>query len=162
MAEGKKDNQKLLPAIVTDYIGRLTKKFRYRKKVRAEIRQELQDHFEDALRDIKPEKRQEAAEKLISDFGDPKLLAILMRRAKKRCRPLWKKLIVKSFQAFGILILCLILYIIWFATGKPSPSVNYLEQVNTMVRPVADESSNAQPLYIKAAKQIEGISEKPA
>jgi hypothetical protein len=39
-----------LPKCAADYIDLVTKKVRYRRKVRAEVRQELTDHFADALR----------------------------------------------------------------------------------------------------------------
>jgi hypothetical protein len=143
-----------LPVCVTEYIKLVIKKMRYRKKARAEVMTELAAHFEDELRDYKTdEEKEQKAQRLIENFGDPKLLAVLMRRAKNRCRPLWRTIVARIFQALAILILCLILYIAWFVSGKPSFTINYVDKLNRMVRPAVDESLNAAPLYEKAAKQ---------
>jgi hypothetical protein len=126
---------------------------RYRKKVRAEVMAELAAHFEDELRDCKNnEEKEQKAQKLIEQFGDTKLLGTLLRRAKKRCRPLWRTVVAKTFQTFGILILCLTIYLVWFFTGKPVITTNYIAELNRIVRPVADESLNAAFLYDKAAE----------
>ncbi|MHC4336827.1 MAG: hypothetical protein ACYSTG_02615 [Planctomycetota bacterium] len=142
-----------LPASIADFIRLAIRKMRYRKKVRAEVTAELAAHFEDELRECKSdeEKEQKAAE-LIANFGDAKLLGVLLRRAKKRCRPLWRTMVARAFQAVGILILFFIVYIGWFLSGRPLINVDYLAQLNQMVRPVADESLNAAPLYTKATR----------
>ena len=81
-----------LPVAASDFINSVIKKMRYRKKVRLDVRAELTAHFEDQLRDCATDRdREQKAQQLIADFGDPKLLAVLLRRAKKRCRPLWRK-----------------------------------------------------------------------
>jgi len=41
------------------------------------------------------------------------------------------------------------------SSGKPAISTNYVAELNNMVRPVADESLNAAPLYIKAIELYE-------
>jgi len=78
-----------------------------------------------------------------------------MRRAKKRCRPLWRTVVVRTFQAIGILILCQIIYLAWFLTGKPAVTIDYLNELNRIARPAADESQNAEPLYRQAAELFE-------
>src|SRR3990167_5652137 len=76
-----------LPPCAAVFIGRVIKKMRYRKKVCQEVQAELVAHFEDGLKDCTTDQEKEqAALKLIADFGDIKLLALLLRRAKKRCR----------------------------------------------------------------------------
>ncbi len=145
-----------LPGSAAAFINRVIKKMRYRKKVRSEVMAELEAHFEDELKDCtNDEQRQQKAQQLITDFGDLKLLAILLRRAKKRCRPLWRTIVARTFQAIGVLILCFILYVVWFLSGKPAITTNYVAELNNMVRPVADESLNAAPLYIKAIELYE-------
>ncbi len=149
-----------LPDSAAAFINRVIKKMRYRKKVRSEVMAELEAHFEDELKDCKTdEQRQQKAQQLITDFGDLKLLAILLRRAKKRCRPLWRTIVARTFQAVGVLILCFILYVAWFLTGKPVITTNYVAELNNMVRPVADESLNAAPLYHKAVDLYEELSD---
>ncbi len=149
--EHKKDNLEKLPACAVEYIKLVGKKMRYRRSVRKDVQAELASHFEDALRDYNSEQeRQQNAQKLIEAFGDAGLLAVLLRRAKKRCRPLWRTAIVRSFQTVGIAFLCLVLYCIYLSLGKPTISVNYIQRAEEITRPVADESLNAAPLYLKA------------
>ena len=121
----KKDTGKLfsnLPPVAADYIKLVIKKmggwhglsaawpWSCSRKVRRDVQAELIAHFEDALADCKDDKeKEERAKKLIAEFGDAKLVGILARRAKKRCRPLWQKVIIRTCQAFGIFILYLII-----------------------------------------------------
>jgi len=145
-----------LPDSAAAFINRVIKKMRYRKKVRSEVMAELAAHFEDELKDCTTdEEKEKKAQQLITGFGDVKLLAVLLRRAKKRCRPLWRTIVARTFQAVGVLILCFIFYVIWFLSGKPVITTNYVAELNNMVRPVADESLNAAPLYIKAIELYE-------
>jgi len=147
-----------LPKSISELIDGIIDAMRYRRSVRAEVRQELTDHFTDALAGCKTEEEKQAATKeLIEAFGDVELLGKLLRRAKKRCRPMWRTMVVRFFQLVGICFVLLILYIGWFFTGKPQITTNYLEIMNQQVRPVADDSQNAWPLYQQAAQ----IYQKP-
>lgn len=149
-----------LPDSAAAFIKQVIKKMRYRKKVRSEVMAELAAHFEDELKDCKTdEQKKQIAQQLITDFGDVKLLAVLLRRAQKRCRPLWRTIVARTFQAIGVLILCFILYVVWFLTGKPVITNNYVAELNNMVCPVADESLNAAPLYLKAVDLYEELSD---
>jgi len=146
-----KSRSNKLPACAVEFISQVLKKMRYRRKVRQDVQAELAEHFENELKDCKTdENREQKAKQLITDFGDVKMLAVLLRRAKKRCRPLWRTVVARTFQAVGVLILCFIFYVIWFLTGKPVITTNYVTQLNNMVRPVTDESLNAAPLYLNA------------
>jgi hypothetical protein len=142
------------PQVAIDYIDSVIKAMKYRKKVREDVREELMAHFSDALADCTLDnEKQQAVETLIADFGDAKLLGKLLRRAKKRCRPLWRTMVTRTFQFIGISILLLVLYIGWFFTGKPIISTDYLEILNQQVKPVADDSQNAWPFYKQAAEK---------
>ena len=150
-----------VPENAGDLIKAIIGEMRYRKKVRDDVAPELAAHFEDALRDCKSdEEKQEDAEQLIQDFGDPKLLAVLLRRAKKRCRPLWRTIVARAFQTVGIIIVCFILYVVWFLSGKPVITTDYVAELNRIVRPVADENLNAAPLYVKAADLVEALPDE--
>ncbi|UCC23329.1 MAG: hypothetical protein JSW23_04560 [Planctomycetota bacterium] len=145
-----------LPAPAAEFIRLVIKKMRYRRKVRAEVMAELAAHFEDELKDCRnDEEREQKAQRLIEKFGDAKLLGILLRRAKKRCRPLWRTVVARTFQTGAILILCLVVYVIWFLSGRPNITVDYVAELNRMVRPTADESLNAGPFYNKAVQLYE-------
>ncbi|MHC4208065.1 MAG: hypothetical protein ACYSTT_25700, partial [Planctomycetota bacterium] len=103
------------------------------------------------LKDCKTDdERDRRARQLIADFGDVKLLGVLLRRAKKRCRPLWRTVVARTFQAIGALILCFVLYCIYISLGKPTISINYIDQATRLARPVVDEGLNAATLYQKA------------
>jgi len=146
-----KEKNNILPACAIEYIKLVVRKMRYRKKVRQDVQAELATHFEDELRECATgEEKQQKAQKLITEFGDVKLLAVLLRRAKKRCRPLWRTVIARTFQTIGILILCFIVYTAWFLTGKPAISIDYLALLNQMGRPELRDEDNAWPHYEKA------------
>lgn len=149
----EQENRKLqnLPASVGEFIRLVLGKMRYRRKVRQDVQDELTVHFEDELKECKThEERRAKAQQLIIDFGDVKLLAVLLRRAKKRCRPLWRTVVARAFQAAGALIVCFVVYTIWFMTGKPVIRVDYLAQLNQMSRPQLLDQDNAWPHYEKA------------
>ncbi|HCO95757.1 MAG TPA: hypothetical protein DIU00_17725 [Phycisphaerales bacterium] len=149
----RKSDSKNLPACAVEYVRRLLKKMRYRRKVRDDVEAELKAHFEDELKDCKSDKeRQQRARYLVADFGDMKLLAILLRRAKKRCRPLWRTVIARTFQAIGVLILCFIVYAVWFSFGEPTIRVDYIRLLNQMNQPQLLDQDNAWPHYEKAIK----------
>lgn len=160
----EKEQNKLLnnlPTCAAEFIKLVIKKMCYRKKVRADVMAELTAHFEDELKDCKSdEEKEQKAGKLIADFGDVKLLGVLLRRAKKRCRPLWRTVVARTFQTVGILTLCLIVYVVWFLTGRPVITTDYLAQLNQIVRPAADESLNAALLYEQAIKRYEKSSDE--
>ena len=151
--EDNKSDLQSLPECARDFIKLVIKRMRYRKKVRADVQAELAAHFEDELKDCAAdEEKEQKAQQLIEQFGDVKLLAILMRRAKKRCRPLWRTVVARTFQTVGVLILCFIIYLVWFFSGRPVVTVDYVAELNRIVRPVADENLNASLLYNKATE----------
>jgi len=145
----KKTDIRNLPDSAAKFINLVIKKMRYRKKVRRDVQAELEAHFEDELKDCKTdEQREQKARQLIAQFGDVKLLAILLRRAKKRCRPLWRKVLVRSFQAVGIVILYILICFAPLVIGRPNVSVNYANWLNERGRAGRDESQNAYPYWI--------------
>ena len=151
--EHEKGDLQNLPACAAEFIKLVIKKMRYRKKIRRDVQAELASHFEDKLKDCAADKqREQTAQQLIADFGDVKLLAVLLRRAKKRCRPPWKKAIVRSLQAVGVIIVVCCMYTVWFVTGKPAISVDYLALFNEMSRPIIRDEDNAWPHYEKATR----------
>jgi len=158
--ENKKSDSQNLPPCAVEFIRQVLKKMRYRRKVRRDVQSELAAHFEDEMKDCKTdEQKEQKANQLITDFGDVKLLAVLLRRAKKRCRPLWRTVVARTFQTIGLLILCFIVYVVWFLTGKPVITTDYVAELNRIVRPAADESLNAAPFYHKAVDLHKELSD---
>ena len=140
-----------LPSSAVEFIDRVVKNVRYRKTVRQGVRDELVDHFFMALSECDCAKEKEAAvQDLIEEFGDIKMLAGLIRRGKKRCRPLWKKVLIRSFQVFCIFVLFVLVRAMYFEIGSPNVSVDYSQWLNELVRQGRDEELNAKPYYDKA------------
>ncbi len=141
-----------LPPCAAEFIRRVTGKMRYRRKVRREVQAELTAHFEDALRDgATAEEKERRAQALIGEFGDAGLLAVLCRRAKKRCRPLWQKALVRSAQALGVLVLYLVACSLPLFLGKPTVRVNYADWLSERWRPAQPDAENAKWYYDRAA-----------
>ena len=148
------DPSESLPPVAAEYIRAVVGKIGYTRRVRREVFQELVDHFTDALRSCGDEReRAERARGLVEEFGDPKMLARMIRRGKKRCRPLWKKAIVRFWQAIGCTIAAMILYVLWQFTGQPTISVDYLARFNRFARPDIREEDNAWP-YLERAMAL--------
>lgn len=155
------ENIEHLPGSIAELIDAIIDSMGYRRNARAEVRQELTDHFTDALADCYNEPEKLACIKeLINEFGDAKLLGALLRRGKKRCRPLWQKTLSGLRHAIWISVVLLILYIGWFFTGTPDISTNYLTVFNEQARPAVDESLNAWPYYEKAYKSYVDCNDK--
>jgi hypothetical protein len=160
----KQDNKMFinLPDCATEYIRLVIKKMRWQKKVRGDVQAELIAHFEDALKYCKTnEEREKTAKEIISEFGDAKMLAILARRAKKRCQSLWQKMFTKALQVSGIIIGLFILYVIWFISGKPKITTDYVAQLNQIAKPAStDETLNAAYYYNQAGEKIDKLPEE--
>jgi hypothetical protein len=155
---GKNQDTKDLPAVVSGYIAAVIKKMGYQRKVRQEVKEELVAHFVDALKDCEDGQREERGKGLIAEFGDVKLLGVLLRRGKKRCRAKWRTAVVRVFQGIGILLLGLILYCVYISFAQPTIRVDYVAEMTRINRPVADENLNAAVLYQKA---IDNYVEQP-
>jgi len=142
-----------LPACATEYINSVVRRIRYSKKVRREVRRELIDHFSDTLGDgTDDQERQEQAEQLIRKFGDAKLLGSLICRGKKRCRPLWKKAIIRSLQFVFLCYLLVLPYNAWVMHTWNDTRVDYLKMFNDLNRPAAGEEENSLPYYQRAVE----------
>jgi hypothetical protein len=140
-----------LPACAAEFIRQIGRRMRYRKRAAKDVQAELTAHFEDELRgctDVK--EREQRVQRLISEFGDARLLAVLCRRAKKRCRPLWAKAIVRTAQGAGVMLILFVFYATWFLSGKPAPRMDYVAMLNQMSRPEIADKDNAWPHYEKA------------
>ncbi|HEG44735.1 MAG TPA: hypothetical protein ENH94_11885 [Phycisphaerales bacterium] len=158
MDSDKISNTDLPPAAI-EYIDAVIKKMRYRKKIRADVRAELTAHFEDALRDCDTDdEKAKLTADLIAKFGEPKLLAKLIRRGKKRCRPLWQKAFIRFGQFVLILLLLIGLRIAHLGLGRPTISVDYVQWLNELGRQGRDEELNAEP-YIRQAMELLGDKE---
>ena len=106
------DSQEL-PELIQQYITNLAKRIRNRH-MRRDVVAELSAHFADALTEApKDVDRDQLAASLVGDFGDAKTLRLLIKRAKKRCRPLWVKFVIRTCQTLLVLMLIFAGYTWW-------------------------------------------------
>ena len=152
-----------LPACAADFIKIVIKKMRYHKKVRREVMAELAAHFEDELRDCKTsDEKEQKAQQLIEKFGDAKLLGVLLRRGKKRCRPLWLKTISHAcniiFMVYISIIVLAFIYNAWAVYTWSTNDIDYVKIINQLNRPKRTHADNAWEYYKRA---IESYVEIP-
>jgi len=162
--DNKADEQKTvapLPACVTEYIERVIRKMGYRRKVRREVQRELTDHFEDALAETKGDaERLRLAEELINQFGDARLLAKLIRRGKKRCRPVWQKALIQTAKVMGVIFLYTAIRAAFLATGTPNINTNYVDWLNNLAAVHQPGAENARTDFDQAGKLCPEIPEE--
>lgn len=169
MDDQKKDHHDL-PRVAVDFIDSVIKNVRYRRKVRQEVRDELIDHFTMDLSECNtPKDKEDAVKEMIEEFGNVKTLSCLIRRGKKRCRPLWKKVIIRTGQVLCILVLFVVARAMYFEIGSPNISVDYSQWLNDLVQQGRDEELNAREYYEKAIElsvdvpeSLEGILDDKA
>ena len=129
-----------LPEEVKNRVREVIRRCRLSGVEKASVAYELLAHFEDGLA------AGQSFENLLSDFGDPKIIAPLIQKSKRRSRPMWKKALHLSGYTTGGLIGIYACVWLWFHWGKPTPSVDYLAQIN---QPIVDrpDSEKAWPIY---------------
>jgi hypothetical protein len=113
-----------LPKDATDCVGRVVKRTRLWRLEKIDLADELLAHFLDGLEAGTP------VAKLLTDFGDEKQAARLIRRAKIRQRPwLWHVMrwCGRSLACLTVFYLVLVAY---YFSGSPTVSVNYLAKLN--------------------------------
>jgi hypothetical protein len=141
---------KLHPS-VAEFIRQVTKEMNCRKAACQEVRSGLAAYFENELRDCpNDEDRDHKAQRLVADCGDPGVLAILLQHAKKHRRSVWLIAVVRGLQVLAILLVSLVVYVSWFTSGKPTPSIDYTALLNRMSYPKIRDEDNAWPNYEKA------------
>ena len=142
-----------LPRILVDYIDSLIKGVGGNRHVRLEVAEEVGHHFVDAMGESAgDEGKEESARELMENFGDIKMLGKLIKRGKKRCRPLWQKVLIGTMQVAGILLLCVIARGAYLSIGTPVISVDYVQWMNEHVRGGRSDDLNALPYYERAVE----------
>ncbi len=136
-----------VPKPAADLVRRVVKRTRLWRLERADVAAELAAHFADGLA------AGESAEALIDRFGDERAAAKLIRRAKRRNRPLaWKVLRVAGW-ALAAFALCYGLLFARYYAGRPVVSVDYVAAFNAPIKAVP-EPDRAWPLYREAMLEI--------
>lgn len=129
-----------LPEPAKVMIAQVLKKTRLWEYEKQEIAEELLAHFADGIT------AGGRVEDLIASFGDVRKAAKLMRRAKKRNRPLWWKLMRGSARAFAWFLLFYIGLALLLSLRHPNPRTDYVALLNTSTAN-APESDRAWPIY---------------
>jgi hypothetical protein len=119
-----------LPAQIDDLLRRVVKSTRLWRLEQLEVMQELIAHFTDGLASGA------SADDLIKVFGDERQAAQLIRRAKRRNRPLPWHVLRFGMWSIGTLFICYSGYAAYFFSGHPSPRINYVELFNKTIETI--------------------------
>src|SRR5687767_10072235 len=107
-----------LPQSAKDLIRRVVRRTRLWRIERADVANELIAHFADGIA------AGQSAEDLVSSFGDERRAAKLIRRAKRRNRPLpWHAMVWAGRGVVALLVVYLLLTA-YYVMGRPSPGVD--------------------------------------
>jgi len=129
-----------LPAPAADCVRTVIKRTRLWKLEKVDVAHELIAHFHDGL------EAGATPEQLAKDFGDPRTAAKLIRRAKKRQRPLaWHAMRYAGWLYIMLIAVYLGLWGVLFI-GKPNITVDYLPKLNAAAAAVPEEQ-RAWPIY---------------
>ncbi|MEM8738924.1 MAG: hypothetical protein AAGG38_10680 [Planctomycetota bacterium] len=134
-----------LPAELADLVLTTVRRTRLWRREQASVAHELAAHFRDAL-GADPAADTDT---LAQDFGDPMNTARLIRRAKRRNRPLYQKALIWAGRVVALLILLYALLALRFYLGSPNISVDYLAALNAPALAVPAED-RAWPIYREA------------
>jgi hypothetical protein len=132
-----------LPAEAKQLVCGVVKRTRLWPAEKVDVANELISHFADGLQ------AGAAVEELIQQFGNERVAARLIRRAKKRARPLpWH--ILRAIGWLTALLLIVYSFIaLRFVVSRPSPKLDYLAAINQPTLG-APEPQRAWPIYRKA------------
>ena len=129
-----------LPVEARDLIQRVVQRTRLWRLEKPAVADELIAHFADGVA------AGTSASQLIAGFGNERVAAKLMRRAKRRGRPLAWRAFAVSFRVLLVFLAAYAVLLIRFCAGRPQISVDYVAQVN---QPVLDTPADtrAWPLW---------------
>lgn len=136
-----------LPAPIGEVVKQTVRRTRLLRIEKSDVARELIAHFRDGL-DAGAD-----PSALTASFGDTRVAARLIRRAKKRDRSIAHKAMTRSIKAFGVIVLLLILtygvLAIRYFGAKPGPTVDYLARFNAAALAIP-EDERAWPVYREA------------
>lgn len=145
-----------VPEPVRQVVRRVVRKTRLWRCEKVDVAHELIDHFGDGLA------AGQSPDELIEAFGDPRQAARLIRRAKRRNRPLFWRAWSRAIQAAGWTLAALVVVYVGlfvrFVRGKPNIAWNYMAELNAEAKAVPEED-RAWPLYREALLKLEPVPE---
>jgi hypothetical protein len=143
-----------LPPTIRSLIEGTVKRTRLWRLEKADVARELASHFADALH------AGTSPEDAVKAFGDPRVAARLIRRAKRRQRNIVWQAWRRTLQITGIFLISVIfvytVLFIRFNTGSPTISHDYLADINAGAHTLPDDE-RAWPLYRQALLECELI-----
>lgn len=132
-----------LPEPAKALVKRVVKRTRLWRLEKVDVADELMAHFADGL------DSGASIEELSNSFGDGRRVARLIRRAKKRNRPLaWHAMRYLGWTLVA-LVVCYAALLVRFIRARPSPTVNYLQVMNRPIERLTPQE-RAWPLYRRA------------
>jgi len=140
--EGQRDasQEQPLPDALEQCISEVVRRTRLWKREKAAVASELRDHFQMGL------EAGRSVKQLIETFGDPKLVAKLIRRSKRRCRSWLWHVRRRPLQGIYVMVGVYLVMVGLFFFDSPNPSINYVEKVNEELR-VEEGQPMAWPMY---------------
>jgi hypothetical protein len=132
-----------LPVELAEAVTQVVGKSRLWRSEKAAIANELVAHFQDGLH------AGQSPEQLLAAFGNTNDAAQLIRRAKRRNRPLSWQVWHYGWISLATLLVAYIVVSLWMATGRPTVRVDYAKEVNKLAAAVP-ENERAWPLYREA------------
>jgi hypothetical protein len=149
-------NEVGLPTEIKAAISQVVKGTRLWKIERVDVAQELVGHFEDGL------EAGATVQQLLASFGDFDVAARLIRRAKKRGRPLAWHVWHYGWLSLAALFLVYLFAGLYMMTGRPTIKTDYLAIVNERALSVP-EAERAWPIYREAllAMGAKGVPNNP-
>ncbi|HUN80814.1 MAG TPA: hypothetical protein VMV81_04815 [Phycisphaerae bacterium] len=136
-----------LPEVLTDLTERVVRGTWLWPSEKRDVRKELESHFREGLFELTQEGKSldESVALLRDEFGDPDIAAKLIRRGKKRGRPMFWKVSVTIVLASVVLLGAGAGYVAYMTFASPTPTVDYIAKINEPTQRVA-EQDRAWPL----------------
>ncbi|MBK8268343.1 MAG: hypothetical protein IPK83_08590 [Planctomycetes bacterium] len=130
-----------LPSALANLTERVIRGTRLWRSEKRDVRAELESHFREGLEELAGEGlTEEAAIRVLCDsFGNPELTAKLIRRGKKRGRPMIVKIAISASIALLGAAGAGGAYVAYLTYAKPNPSIDYLETLNESIVEHAEE-----------------------
>ncbi len=154
----KKISQSGLPDAVQDLILNVTKTTKLWRSEMNDVADELIAHFRDGV------DAEQSEGEMIDAFGRPKQAAQLIRKAKKRGRPIAWQMWIRGWQGIGVVFtLGLVWYgcaVVYYNTGSPTIAVDYVAMVTAAARDVP-ENERAWPHLRQAMLELNSTLEHP-
>ncbi len=147
-----------IPTELQSLTERVVRRTRLWPNEKRDVRAELESHFREGLIDLLQHgmSLEQCVKVLREEFGDEAIVAQLIRRGKKRGRPMIWKMFKWGLVSFVSLVCVTGAYAAWLTWGKPSPSVDYIAKLNEPVLAIP-EDQRAWPLLREAVLNFKTI-----